>query len=65
VALPMILFLVAWQDMDLEEAGLIASWPAFLMWPVGALLIVAGLSGRLIRHLDDRRPADEVDGSIR
>jgi hypothetical protein len=51
--------------MDLEEAGLIASWPAFLMWPVGALLIVAGLSGRLIRHLDDRRPADEVDGSIR
>jgi hypothetical protein len=55
MVLPIVLFLVTWQDSgSIEDAGMIASWPAFLMWHAGAILIGAGLLGRLIRHLDPR-----------
>lgn len=54
LALPPMLFLMTWERIGLEEAGLIASWPAFLMCPVGLLMIGSGLTGRLIRRLDDR-----------
>lgn len=49
---PILLFLLVLEDgADPESAGVIASWPAFLMWPIGILMVTAGLAGRLIRHL--------------
>lgn len=55
LALPLVLFLVMWQSTGrFEDAGMIASWPAFLMWPIGGLFVGAGFLGRFIRHLDTR-----------
>ena len=50
LAVPAVLLLAVWQHTgSLGEAGQIASWPTFLMWPTGTLLITAGLVGRLLR----------------
>jgi len=55
LTLPLVLFLVMWQSTGkFEDAGMIASWPAFLMWPIGGLLIGGGYLGRIIRGLDAR-----------
>ncbi len=35
-----------------EGAGLFASWPAFLLWPMGLALITGDLLRRVIRRID-------------
>lgn len=70
VALPAVLLAATWQASgSFDEAVAVASWPAFLMWPIGALLVVAGLAGRLmhrtigsIRNHPTRREVDLRDG---
>jgi hypothetical protein len=58
--MPILLFLITWQNSgDWQAAGIIASWPAFLAWPVGGLFLSAGLLGRMMRRLDTRYDRDE------
>lgn len=40
-----------------SDSGLVASWPAFLLWPTGLALIAGDLLRRLIRWIDRK-----VDG---
>ena len=57
--MPILLFLITWQNSgDWQGAGIIASWPAFLAWPVGGLFLSAGLLGRMIRRMDTRYDRD-------
>lgn len=61
LVVPLILFLVSWEGSDARRAGEIASWPAFLLWPIGALFVSAGLVGRFIRKIDDRLSPEPGD----
>ncbi len=61
LAIPLGLYvMMRMEGSNHSDSGLIASWPAFLLWPVGLALIAGDLLRRLIRWID-RGTAERAD----
>lgn len=53
LATPAVLFIALWLGSGrIEGAAAVGPLTAFLMWPIGTVLVGADLLGRLIRRLD-------------